>query len=696
MDPSAMREQIDKILLSQSFANKSQLRKLLEVLSKNADSQAALKPDVVIRELWPDETRTKRSADVATEMNRLRHALEAYYEGEGKNDPIAINLPNRSASATDGKHEKRWIVAWPRNGAEFQTIAEDGAALKAKPRRNLKAISAIAALCMAVGVMSYFSIRALGAHEQPKFGRMDGSTLEIFNAEGKELWRKAFPDGFSTDSYYAQGLATRIWFGDLEGKGHTSVLFSYLPAADSQPHSSTLFCYSDRGKEKWHWNPRERPEATAGMVRFKTFALGILKATQQRPSRIVVLSDLPWLGGPSQLTLLDAHGQALSEYWHAGGLRGLLVADVDGDGREEIIATGVARGYGSQATLLVLDADRLSGESREVESEFQLPGSPIAQERLRLLFPRSDLNRESFQYDLGIEPTVENGNLRLKVLECVAPIGCPIQYEFDRNFHLLAAHPANDEFRGAHDRFYQTGKDAHTFAAEEQAAFLRVRCLVGCQSDLVPLAQTYDPATSFEKGWSVRTNPNGVWSYGYSSGFTDPMTLYDKTARNGINGPNAEYWLSSSVNKRTSPAAEYNNGPANNDGNVAFLRNELVLVAGIDGQYSDLQFTAPADGDYSIAGSFRGAQYGVNTNAGVVANGKVVFRANVTSVSQLAPFQMTLHLLAGNTVVFTVGPNGGSQNTGISATITRPCAPTDRPAPAPTGEITCSGRPTRE
>ena len=53
MDPTAITDQIDRILRSQSFANKSQLRKLLEVLFKNMDSQTTLKPDRVIQELWP-------------------------------------------------------------------------------------------------------------------------------------------------------------------------------------------------------------------------------------------------------------------------------------------------------------------------------------------------------------------------------------------------------------------------------------------------------------------------------------------------------------------------------------------------------------------------------------------------------------------------------------------------------------------
>jgi len=427
MDPTAISDQIERILRSQSFASKSQLRKLLEVLFQNMDSQTTLKPELVIKELWPAETRTKRSADVATEMNRLRHALESYYNGEGKADPITISLPNRSVPGPDGMLEKHWIVAKPREGetAGLRRASEDQRLIpRVSARRGLKLAAAIAA----IGIVAYVTIRVLAVHGQPKFGRLDGSTLTILNAEGKELWRKTFPEGFGPDWYYAPGLATRIWFGDLEGKDQTSVLFIYSPAVHS------------RTRRRW------------------------------------------W---PNQIAILDSNGKTISEYWHSGGLTHMVLADLDGDGKEEIIATGIANGYDHQATLVVLDPDRVLGASTEVRPEFQIHGMGVAQERLRLFFPRSDLNRALFQFNVATEPTVEHGVIRLTVMECISPPGCRIWYEFDKNFRLIAAFAGGDEFRSAHARFYQTGKDAHSLSAEEQAAFQKVRCLVGCKPEFV-------------------------------------------------------------------------------------------------------------------------------------------------------------------------------------------------------------------
>lgn len=489
MEVCAIGDQIDRILRSQTFAGKAQLRKLLGILSKNIDSQGALSPELVIRELWPDEIKTKRSADVATEMNRLRHALKTYYDSEGSNDPITISLPNRAAGVS-GTHDRPWIVAQPRTAAEDGAARDhpSGSQVDRPPadRGGRKKATAFAALCaaVAVAIAAYISIRVLAVHNPPKFGRLDGSTLRIMDADGKELWSKSFPYAFSTDWYYPQGL---IWIGDLEGKGHTSVLFVYSPAL-SQPHSTTLICYSDRGQEKWRWTPgRELPELAGSPATYRTHALGVLRATAKTPPRIVALSQHdPWW--PSQIALLDANGKLISEYWHSGGINSMVLADLDGDGREEIIAAGVSE-YDHQATLVVLDSDRVFGASTETRPEFQIHGFGVAQERLRLLFVRSDLNRALFQFNIAIELTVEQSIVRFTVLECITPPGCRVWYEFDKNFRLIAAFAGGDEFRSAHEKFYQTGKDAHTLSAEEQAAFQKVRCLVGCKSEFVPVGK---------------------------------------------------------------------------------------------------------------------------------------------------------------------------------------------------------------
>ena len=205
MDRRAIDEQVERLLSSPTFANKGQVRKLLNVLYQNMDSEATLKPDDVIKELWPTEIKTKRSADVATEVNRLRHALKSYYEQEGTDDPITIYLPNRAATAGESAHKTRWIAAKIREGAESSGAAETLDRDLVHPGKKRK-IAAAAAVLAVLGISAYLLVRASSPYPQPQFGRMDGTRLRIFDAAGKELWSENFPDGFGPDWYYNETM----------------------------------------------------------------------------------------------------------------------------------------------------------------------------------------------------------------------------------------------------------------------------------------------------------------------------------------------------------------------------------------------------------------------------------------------------------------------------------------------------------
>jgi hypothetical protein len=138
---------------------------------------------------------------------------------------------------------------------------------------------------------------------------------------------------------------------------------------------------------------------------------------------------------------------------------------------------------------------------------------------------------------------------------------------------------------------------------------------------------SYDPAASFEQGFLGRSNPNGVWSYGYSTSFTGPTSLYTETSQPGTNNVNEQYW-SSSPNITATSSVAYNDGPAFNNGNVDFLANQLLLVE-FGTQYADLVFTAPTAGMYSVAGNFRGDQNGIGVVTGVIANGTVLLSSGI-------------------------------------------------------------------
>ena len=119
-------------------------------------------------------------------------------------------------------------------------------------------------------------------------------------------------------------------------------------------------------------------------------------------------------------------------------------------------------------------------------------------------------------------------------------------------------------------------------------------------------AATYDVAADFERGFLSRSNSNGVWSYGSSTSFTGPVSLYTQTLQNGSDGPNAQFWTTSGTLCST-PFLGFNNGPAYKGGNACGPDTLDIPANGVvlnpENAVADVVFTAPAAGTYSVVGS---------------------------------------------------------------------------------------------
>jgi hypothetical protein len=184
------------------------------------------------------------------------------------------------------------------------------------------------------------------------------------------------------------------------------------------------------------------------------------------------------------------------------------------------------------------------------------------------------------------------------------------------------------------------------------------------------LASIYDPAADFEAGWTTSNNPNGVWSYGYSSTVSGPVILYNAQVPGADSPSQQQQWISTAVNCCVaSPSVGFNNGPAFFNGNVGMTAHQISLIAGVFGLSTDLVFTAPQSGLYTFSGDFTGNQVGVGVNVEVLQNSNLLFNSSVTSYGQIVPFSDSLALSAGDTLRFEVTTGRGFQNAGLDLTI---------------------------
>jgi hypothetical protein len=193
----------------------------------------------------------------------------------------------------------------------------------------------------------------------------------------------------------------------------------------------------------------------------------------------------------------------------------------------------------------------------------------------------------------------------------------------------------------------------------------------------------FDAAADF----SSTSNPNGVWSYGWT------QALGSSFIADAIHESEAglDFWEGRIANGATpgSFPLVVHNGTANTiitAGTVSVAPGQLALHPGPDNEYSVLRWTAPRNDAVSIRSVFDGFDFvgPTSTDVHVLHNGSSLFDDDVQGFggSSAVTFNSVLTVAQGDTIDFAVGfgRNGSFffDTTGLSATIATVPEPTAR------------------
>jgi len=170
--------------------------------------------------------------------------------------------------------------------------------------------------------------------------------------------------------------------------------------------------------------------------------------------------------------------------------------------------------------------------------------------------------------------------------------------------------------------------------------------------------------------FSPSSNPNGAWSYGWSSTLGSAFNL--DVARASVSG--IDLWrgnLSSDGNPSVS-----HNSTANviSIGTVTWQPRQLAFHPGPNGEFSVIRWTAPTTAIVSIAASFTGADCcATTTDVHVLRNGVSLFDNSVIGFGTTVSFSATVSIQAGDTIDFIVGfgsdGNFFNDTTGLDAVL---------------------------
>jgi hypothetical protein len=143
---------------------------------------------------------------------------------------------------------------------------------------------------------------------------------------------------------------------------------------------------------------------------------------------------------------------------------------------------------------VVLDPESFEGAAREEDPDHQLQGFAPGKEILRVLFPRSCMNRVSHEYNNADEMNFTTSSLVLHLREVVAasPVhDVHVFYGLGPDYSLREFE-TGDLFETTHGRLHRQGELDHAFNPAELAAFRNLSFLTR-PSPTVRMSSTADP-----------------------------------------------------------------------------------------------------------------------------------------------------------------------------------------------------------
>lgn len=159
----------------------------------------------------------------------------------------------------------------------------------------------------------------------------------------------------------------------------------------------------------------------------------------------------------------------------------------------------------------------------------------------------------------------------------------------------------------------------------------------------------FDPAADFNSA----SNPNGVWSYGWSQTLTSSFHLFPNSSPNE--------WFDATNDFGDSPNISKHSGPAFDNGNIDAPAGTYLAFTfgGLDGHdYSHLIFTAPTSAEYAISLTLLAIQRDISADVQILNNGASLLSDVFLVDQQKASYSGSLFLHAGDTIDVADGPNG--------------------------------------
>jgi len=170
----------------------------------------------------------------------------------------------------------------------------------------------------------------------------------------------------------------------------------------------------------------------------------------------------------------------------------------------------------------------------------------------------------------------------------------------------------------------------------------------------IPVMATRGQVYNAAQDFSASSNPNSVWSYGYSIALGGSFILHTAS----LNSAGLDFWRTDIGPSAISAFHNPTMSVIRPVSSVVVQPGELGFNPGFNNEYAILRFTAPFDSDYRITGSFAGmSTIGTSSEVHLLMDGGSALDGAVDGFGPGSgpSFDLTLRLNAGGFLDFAVG-----------------------------------------
>jgi hypothetical protein len=328
------------------------------------------------------------------------------------------------------------------------------AVAKALPFVGLASVGLVAAILF---------IPKLLTSRPPSDFHIRGAILSVLDDKGRELWKyDTGLENLDDEAIYRAhfqfrrigenwaGLLPYLVIKDLDADGHSEILFS--TQTQDEFNEGELICFGSKGDVRWRIKTgramRFGEEDFSADYRIHGFVVADLDGDGRSE---IVVDSVHRPNYPCQLLVLDHTGKTLGEYWNSGHFSDIVIHDLDGDGKPEIIGGGTNNEYRS-GFLAVFKPDRIHGASPQFLDEYVCRGLEPGTQEFYVLLPRTDIDAVAIPQDaVGAIEVLKNDRISVVMLYS------GVYYEFGFDFRTAEVRSGH-RFEMLHARAAAEGK----------------------------------------------------------------------------------------------------------------------------------------------------------------------------------------------------------------------------------------------